>query len=139
MKLNKTITATLAALAVSASLSAGLNNPAQAYQGETRAIPSLQGATGSATLVSFGNGHSYANVTVRKGSNSHCVYAQAAPYAIFALDGGFKTIPGSRTCGGTAYGTYSDSYSLAYNGVKFRLCQEDWGWDTCGSSVNIRG
>jgi len=140
MKLNrKTITSALVALTASAAFSAAVGNTADAYQGETRAIPSLQGASGSATLQSFGNGRAYATVTVRRGSNSHCVYAQAAPYAIAALDGGFKTIPGSRSCGATANGTYTDRYYLAYNGVKFRLCQEDWLADTCGSSVNIRG
>jgi hypothetical protein len=99
----------------------------------------LQGASGTATLTSFGNGRATATVSVQRGSNSHCVYVQAAPYAIAALDGGFKTVVGSRTCGSTVRATYSDRFYLAYNGVKFRICQEDRLSDTCGSSVNIRG
>lgn len=117
----------------------GAVGQASAYVGEVRAIPSLNGASGSATLTSFSSGHAKATVRLWRGTNSRCVYAQAAPYAWLAVDGGWKEVPGSRTCGSsTSY--YSDSFFLSYNGLKFRICQNNpWAADACGSSMRISG
>ena len=111
---------------------------ADAYVGESKAI-SYSYAKGTAKLTKFPKGKATATVTIKRGSTNGCVYVQAAPYAVLALDGGWKTVPGSRTCG-SATATYNDSFHLAYNGVKFRVCKDvNNAVDPCGSVVRIKG
>ena len=111
---------------------------AHAYVGEARSV-SYAGASGTATLTRFSGGTAKATVRLNRGSSSRCVYVQAAPYAYAAVDGGWKTVSGSRTCGSsTSY--YSDNFHLAYNGIKFRVCQDvSLASDTCGSVTYIKG
>jgi len=116
----------------------GTSQDAAAYVGETRSIPSYNGAYGSATLTSFHvYGTAKATVYLHRGSNKYCVYVQAAPYLVLGLDGGWKEVSGSRTCSSsTSY--YSDSMFLGYDGLKFRICQAiPYHTDSCGSNAYI--
>lgn len=66
-----------------------------------------------------------------------CVYMQRAPVARFALDGDWKRSSPDRCSGSGTYG-WSDSFRLAYDGFKFRLCRNvAYRPDTCGSSTTI--
>jgi hypothetical protein len=91
------------------------------YVGQEKDIPSFRGASGEAKLTYY------------------CVYVQAAPYLTLGLDGGWKEVPGSRTCG-SATGFYSDHTILGYSGLKFRICRaKPLASDPCGDVVKIAG
>lgn len=128
------------AVAAAAVTAAAAPTSASAYVGETRSIPSYHGASGSAKLTAFRTyGTAKATVTLRRGSNSYCVYVQAAPYLSLGADGGWKQVPDSRTCS-TSTSYYTDSMFLGYDGIKFRICQDiPYAADTCGSVAYIRG
>jgi len=128
-RLTRFVSSTLAAIALSACTVASADAAQHVWVG----VPGTGGATGSALIDRYSNGYwsSSASGLVYV-STRGCATMQYAPYANLAADGGWNNTPA--VCNGAAYRSWSDTFRLAYNGFKFRLCKNG----TCGSAVNIR-
>jgi hypothetical protein len=74
-------------------------------------------------------------------AGSYCTYVQYKPTAVLALDGDWKRLtPGDNCSSSYSYYSFHREAFLAYDGIKFRICQDrPWQSDSCGSSSsNIR-
>lgn len=108
--------------------------PASAYVGESKTLPSTSFASGSVKVTGYAPSGT-ATWTYKGGGR--CVYIQAKHTSIWGKDGGWDRLT-SDNCGGTRSVSWSKSTSAAYNGIKFRLCQNvNNGLDNCGGDVNI--
>ena len=136
------LTSSLFAVVMSLILATG----AFAATGQWYDVPNKNSADADAIIdrVSFGTLRStaYGSVEIDP-SGGNCVYVQAQFTATAALDGGwFRLSPASGSYCANPRLTYnwSRSFTLAYNGMKFKLCKPiNNGPDQCGSaSANIR-
>ncbi|MCU1570189.1 MAG: hypothetical protein JWR33_930 [Naasia sp.] len=105
---------------------------AQAASNTWTGVPSYGGGTGSAIIDGHSGSSAWGRVQVR--ATSYCVKIQYAPYAIAALDGRWNDLAYNCSSNTTKVFYWSDSYRLAYDGFKFRICTTAG----CGSSQNVR-
>jgi len=113
----------------------GMAGPASAATNQWNTLPSYGTGSGYAII----DGHSRGTFTdsawgrVQVTARSYCVKVQYAPFAYGALDGGWSNTSWNCTANATRTFSWSDSYHLAYNGFKFRICTTSG----CGSTRTI--
>lgn len=128
-RLTRFASSALAALALSVTTVSS----ADAAQRQWVGVPGTGGAVGSAWIDRYSPGYWSASAAGYVYVNTRgCATMQFAPYAIGAADGLWNNTPA--VCDAAAYRSWSDTFRLAYQGFKFRLCKNG----TCGGAVNIR-
>ena len=123
---------TASLLAISGSIFV-TSSSAEAYIGETKTLPTFYG-TGSISYTRTWGGTARWDLQ----SGSYCLYVQYKHVAVLGVDGTWNRLTND-DCGGTAKtASFYKSTSRAFNGMKFRLCQnKPYDNDPCGSSVTI--
>lgn len=148
MNITRTLVRSTVAAVLAGTALVGATGAAQASPGVTTSVGqsgNIAYADTAATvqLTGFRSGYASgswnANVWMHKYTGSGCTYIQAKPVASAALDGDWKRKTGNMCGAGYYSAAVSDTFYLAYNGVKFRVCKDVFGADPCGSSVTIYG
>lgn len=110
---------------------------ANAAVGDTKPIPRHNGASGSIKLVSARVTTRIsvlfkAKITVNKGSNEKCVYAQ------YRALGSWLDVKGSLVCRGSDTINFEQGLPSSYDGLTVRICQKNRIFDTCGDPVTVK-
>jgi hypothetical protein len=90
----------------------------------------IDGCTGS--CAGGNGGHAWGRVEFIGTDSTAYGKAKYAPFAEAALDGDYNSLPW-HSGKGTWIDSWSDTFHLAYQGFKFRLC----GKSNCGSELHI--
>jgi hypothetical protein len=125
--------AAIALIALAAALLLALVTPSlsEARVGDVRAIPSHKGS-GTVALDSSSGGR----IWWSDNAGARCSYIQIKHVAVLGVDSTWDRLT-SNVCSGSASAYWSKPTSRAFNGYKFRICQDQVGFDECGGSVTI--
>lgn len=126
-----------ATLLVGLGLAFGVStSPANAAVGQWNTLSGYGTGSGYAVIDGWHSGYvtSSAWGRVQVTARSYCVKVQYAPYAYAALDGRWNNTTWNCTRNATRVFSWSDTMTLSYNGMKFRICTTSG----CGGVTYIR-